>query len=223
LTPLSSNLFDIEMRTYIYILSLFLAFLVTATAFVLIFFKGHDAEFDQYVSELKPQLSNSDPLKRIEAVEKLAKLKERAKPVLPLMALLLRDEVSTVAESTARALGSMSEIAAPTTSSLIRAMDDSRYAVRQAAVLAIGDIGPNAKMAKDRLMKALNEPKKFSTMIVIRALVKIGEEKVVLAPYIKQVQTNASGALSAAGVLKDSGSEMGYKIGVEYINRNRRK
>ncbi len=106
------------------------------------------------VNKLAALLHDPDFQTRLLAADKLAQLGPAAASAIPDLILALND-TREVRETAAYALSQMGPLAAPAISELIRLLSDDGIGVRVYAVMALGNIGPDAYVATPSIITIL--------------------------------------------------------------------
>jgi HEAT repeat protein len=97
-----------------------------------------------------------------------------AKPIVPALALELKDDDSQHRREAAFALAALGPDAKDATPVLIEVMtSDEEPSVRHAAIYALGKIGPAAAAAKEALNKNMESDDKFTKVASVWALLQI--------------------------------------------------
>jgi len=114
-----------------------------------------NAQLEQRVRRLIVGLTVPEAIDRMSAAEALGRMGAEAKPAVPHLTKLVKDEDEMVAASAARALGGIGSEAKAAVPVLVDAINEKHWRVSEAAIVALGGIGAGAEAGVPALMDVL--------------------------------------------------------------------
>ena len=131
------------------------------------------------------QLQDTNPKFRVEAVEALGSIAQKNKELIPVLMQALKDKDYTIEDAASKALGSLGTDAVPGLVEILKEKP-SPYALNRAAV-ALGMIGPDAKVAVPFLIPALKLKEGATMRTSVTALGRIGPQANAALPAMVEL------------------------------------
>ena len=149
-----------------------------------------DKDRDAEVVRLVKILQSEDVKTATGAVDALARLRDRAMTVFPVLVQALRDKRPQVVGRAVVALESMADLDVPVVQALIPVLRDPRSDVVVAALSAMGRIGKPPEIILPSLMRALDDERSSVVAGAVTALVRMGEHGLKAEHKIKKLASS---------------------------------
>ena len=133
---------------------------------------------DEQAADLIQALKAQEESARLEAVDQLGAMREKAAEAVPALTKLLADDSAAVRAHAADALGKIGPAAKPAAPALIELMTDPDDAVCRQALEALRQIRPGPEVGIPAVTKVLTEASPAMQVRALHALAEIGPEVV---------------------------------------------